>query len=148
MEVRPLTPTEAEAVATWRYPGRYSTYDVDEPVTAAKGWWAVRHEDELVGYCCFGSGARVPGVDEEEGTLDVGYGLRPDLMGRRLGPSFVESVLDFAENEFHPSRLRLLILDWNERSLKVVKALGFKEEGVVASTEGAFRVMTRSPSSA
>jgi RimJ/RimL family protein N-acetyltransferase len=65
-------------------------------------------------------------------------------MGRRLGPSFVGAVLDFAENEFHPSRLRLLILDWNERSLKVAKALGFEEAGVVASTEGAFRVLRRS----
>jgi ribosomal-protein-alanine N-acetyltransferase len=144
MEIRPLTPTEAETVATWRYPGRYSTYDVDGPVTPAKGWRAVTHQDELVGYCCFGAEARVPGVDEEEGTLDVGYGLRPDLMGRGLGPSFVGAILDFAVNEFHPSRLRLLILDWNERSLKVARALGFEEADVVASAEGGFRVMTRS----
>jgi RimJ/RimL family protein N-acetyltransferase len=65
-------------------------------------------------------------------------------MGRRLGPSLVESVLDFAVNEFDPSRLRLLILDWNERSLKVAKALGFAEAGVVPSAEGAFRVLRRS----
>jgi hypothetical protein len=27
MEVRPLTTADAEAIAAWRYPGRYSTYD-------------------------------------------------------------------------------------------------------------------------
>ena len=39
------------------------------------------HEGELVGYGCFGAPARVPEVDEEAGALDVGYGMRPDLMG-------------------------------------------------------------------
>jgi hypothetical protein len=28
MEVRPLTTADAEAIAAWRYPGRYSTYDI------------------------------------------------------------------------------------------------------------------------
>jgi [ribosomal protein S18]-alanine N-acetyltransferase len=141
MEVQPLTPSDTDAIAAWRYPGRYSTYDVDEPFTS--GCWAVRHEGELVGYCCFGSEARVPGVEEEPGTLDVGYGLRPDLMGRRLGRSFVAAILDFASRRFGSLRLRLLILDWNERSRKVAEALGFEEVGVVRSAEGAFRVMTR-----
>jgi hypothetical protein len=49
MEVRPLSEADAEAVATWRYPGRYSTYDVGEIVTPVQGSWAVAHGDELVG---------------------------------------------------------------------------------------------------
>jgi [ribosomal protein S18]-alanine N-acetyltransferase len=143
MEIRPLTDTDAEAIATWRYPGRYATYDVGEIVTPERGFWAVEHEADLVGYCCFGHDARVPGVAEEEGILDVGYGMRPDLMGQGLGGEFVGAILDFAIRGFSPRRLRLLILDWNDRSRKVADALGFQNEGVLRSTQGVFLVMTR-----
>ena len=93
MEVRPLSAADTKAIATWRYPGRYSTYDERELVTPQRGYWAVVHRDELVGRCCFGPEARVPGIDEEEGTLDVGYGMRPDLVGQGLGHAFVTAIL-------------------------------------------------------
>jgi [ribosomal protein S18]-alanine N-acetyltransferase len=143
MKIRTLTETDAEAVATWRYPGRYQTYDVSEVITSEAGFWAVEHEATLVGYCCFGHEARVPGAVEEAGILDIGYGMRPDFMGQGLGREFVGAILDFAVRRFSPSRLRLLILDWNDRSRKVAVALGFKSEGVLRSAEGDFLVMTR-----
>ena len=143
MEVRPLTQTDAEAIAAWRYPGRYATYDVGETLTPERGFWAVEHGGELVGYCCFGHEARVPGVVEEEGILDVGYGMRPDLMGRGLGGEFVGAILGFAIRRSSPRRLRLLILDWNDRSRRVAEALGFRSERALRSTEGDFLVMTR-----
>jgi [ribosomal protein S18]-alanine N-acetyltransferase len=143
MEVRALTETDADKIATWRYPGRYGTYDVGEVVTPERGFWAIEREAGLVGYCCFGQEARVPGVIEEEGILDVGYGLRPDLMGQGLGREFVRVILDFAIRRFSPRRLRLLILAWNDRSRKVAEALGFERERILRSAEGDFVVMTR-----
>ena len=142
MEVRHLTESDAVAIATWHYPGRYATYDVREIVTPERGFWAVDQEADLVGYCCFGHEARVPGVVEEDGVLDVGYGMRPDLIGHGLGRAFVRAILDFAVDMYSPRRLRLLILGWNDRSLKVAEALGFQSEGVQESTEGSFVVMT------
>ena len=143
MEVRTLTDADAQAISTWRYPGRFATYDVAEVVTRERGFWAVEHDGALVGYCCFGHEARVPGVAEQDDVLDVGYGLRPDLTGHGLGAAFVRTILDFAAREFAPRRFRVLILDWNERSSKVAGALGFRRDGVVQSTEGSFVVMTR-----
>lgn len=146
MEIRPLTAAHAEDIATWRYPGPYSTYDVGEIRMPVQGVWAVEDQGDLVGYCCIGPGARVPGVDEEEGILDVGYGMRPDLMGQGRGRSFVGAILGWAVGEFAPPRLRLLVLTWNERSRKVAEALGFECGGTVPSAEGDFYVMTRSAS--
>ncbi|SRR6266516_1717185 len=143
MEVRPLTSADAEAISTWRYRGRYSTYDIGEIVTPAQGYWAVTHEGELVGRCSFGAEARVPGVDEEEGTLDIGYGMRPDLVGQGMGRAFVTAILDFGVQEFSPQRLRVLVLNWNERSRKVADALGFETKETVSRAEGDFVVMTR-----
>jgi [ribosomal protein S18]-alanine N-acetyltransferase len=143
MEVRQLTESDAAAIATWRYPGRFATYDVGENVTPERGFWAVDHDADLVGYCCFGHEARVPGVVEQDGVLDVGYGMRPDLMGQGLGGVFVRAILDFAVERYTPRRLRLLILDWNDRSRKVAEALGFQRYGVQKSAEGDFLIMTR-----
>ena len=142
MEVRPLTLADSHQIASWRYPGRYGTYDVDELVTAERGFWAVYDEGQLVGYCCFGDEARVPGVIEEPGILDVGYGMKPDLMGRGFGRDFIRSILEFGAGEFGPRRWRLLILDWNARSLAAARSVGFDEEGTIRSTEGVFVVMT------
>jgi [ribosomal protein S18]-alanine N-acetyltransferase len=113
VSVRELTPRDRAAIASWRYPGRYSTYDVDDPSVLASDTWAVTEADELIGYCCFGAPARVPGAREESGTLDVGYGLAPDLMGHGRGRRFVGSILEFALEQFNPERLRLYILEWN-----------------------------------
>jgi ribosomal-protein-alanine N-acetyltransferase len=140
--IRPLTQADARAIATWRYPGRYSTYDVGE-TPVREPVWAVTRGEELVGYCCIGPGARVPGIDEEEGTIDVGYGMRPDLMGEGYGRAFVGAILEFVVGEFAPQRLRLLILSWNERSRNVAEALGFEHERTAPSVEGDFLVMTR-----
>jgi ribosomal-protein-alanine N-acetyltransferase len=148
MRVRPLAEGDARAIATWRYPGRDATYEVVDVITAEQGYWSVVRDDELIGYCCFGVEARVPGVEEEPGTLDVGYGLRPDLVGRKLGPSFVSAIVRFGLDEFSPDRLRMLILTWNERSRKVAEKVGFRQAGVVAGDEGDFLVMRRGASDA
>lgn len=138
-----MTAARGKAISTWRYPDRYSTYDVHEAPSTEAGYWAVLDEGELVGYCCFGAEARVPGVEQEDGTLDVGYGMRPDLVGMGRGRSFVSGILAFAADEFSHSQRRLLILDWNQRSGKVAEALGFQNTGKVAGAEGDFLVMTR-----
>jgi RimJ/RimL family protein N-acetyltransferase len=143
MEVGPLTPADARAIATWRYPGRYATYDEVEVPSADRGYWAVHHDGKLVGSCCFGDPARVPGVVEEPGILDVGYGMRPDLMGQGLGRSFIGAILEFGDEEFSPRRFRLLILEWNGRSRAAARSAGFEEDGAIRSTDGAFVVMTR-----
>jgi RimJ/RimL family protein N-acetyltransferase len=103
------------------------------------------HDNQLAGSCCFGPEARVPGIDEQPGTLDVGYGMRADLVGRRLGRQFVEAILIFASDEFSPQRLRVLTLTWNQRSRKVAEACGFAHQSTVAGLEGDFLIMTRPP---
>lgn len=143
MEIRPLREADSEAISTWRYPGRYATYDIGDVARDADASWVVWDAGELVGHCCFGAEARVPGVNEEDGTVDVGYGMRPDLVGKGLGGDFVSAILDFAVAEFSPRQLRLLILTWNERSRKVAQALGFEIERTIRSAEGEFFVLVR-----
>ena len=79
----------------------------------------------------------------EEGTIDVGYGLRPDLVGKGLGQEFVTAILDFGIRRYDPSQLRVLILDWNDRSRKVAERCGFTHRETIVSDERPFLVLTR-----
>jgi [ribosomal protein S18]-alanine N-acetyltransferase len=143
IRIRPISVADTNAIMGWRYDAPYNTYEVNELISADAGYWAVVRRDELIGYCCFGREGRVEGVAEEPGTIDVGYGMRPDLTGHGLGPSFVGRIVAFAQDEFMPERLRLLILDWNVRSRRVAEALGFQHSETVRNSAGAFLVMVR-----
>ncbi len=143
MQVRRLSEAERVAIGEWRYPGRLSTYELGGPVAPQRPLMAVEHGEELTGYCCFDEEARVRGVEAEAGSLDVGYGLRPDLVGRGLGREFVAAILDYAEAEFEPARLRLLIVHWNARSRRLAEVFGFSERTSLVNDEGRFLVMVR-----
>lgn len=132
MRVRELTPADLDDIAGWRYDDRWAVYDSDGPLDPEMGYWAVvqlvADDERLVGFGCLGDDARVPGLPEAEGTLDVGVGMRPDLVGRGLGPEFATTVLDFARGH-GATRLRAVVQDWNTRSLRLVERLGFVRTG-------------------
>ena len=141
MKVRRLTDADVRDITAWRYEGRYSTYDVTGGISPGLGYFAVENDRRLVGYCCFGAEARVPGVGEEEGTLDVGYGLRPDLVGRGLSRSFIGAILAFGIERHRPRRLRVLVLRWNGRSRRAAERQGFE----LAGAHGDFDLLVREP---
>ena len=144
MKVRALTSADAAAIAAWRYPGRYATYDCDGPADLERDHWAVTDErGELVGYCAFGAPARVAGATAEAGTLDIGYGMKPELTGGGDGRRFVAAILDFALQQDDPRRLRLFVLDWNERSRRVAAAYGFVVASAVEADGDRYLVMVR-----
>jgi [ribosomal protein S18]-alanine N-acetyltransferase len=140
VRARELTLEESERPLGWRYPAPYATYDAEGPLRSGLGFFAVEDESgELVGFGCIGAEARVPGVDQEAGTVDVGYGLRPDLTGQGRGREFVGAVLAHVVADHPGARLRMSILRWNERSRRVAEAHGFR----VVGEAGAFDVLVR-----
>jgi [ribosomal protein S18]-alanine N-acetyltransferase len=130
LRVRPLEPRDAEAVASWRYQGPWSSYDPrpgDEPLSAVAGYDAVVDDaGSFVGYLCVGQEARVPGLAEAAGTTDIGVGMRP---GRGLGRRFGAVVLDHIRDRYGDRPLRAVVQDWNVRSLRLARGLGFRDAG-------------------
>lgn len=129
MRVRELTPGDLADIATWAYDGPWSVYDSDGPLDPGMGYWAVEDGDgRLVGFACLGADARVPGLPEAPGVLDIGVGMRPDLVGQGFGPALARTVLAFAADR-GATRLRAVVQDWNERSLRLLARLGFERTG-------------------
>lgn len=72
--------------------GAYAIYDAhldDLPgmLDPENAYVAVLNPDgKLLGFCCFGPDARVPGVEyRADDVLGLGGGLRPELTGQGLG---------------------------------------------------------------
>ena len=130
-----LDEASAREITRWRYGGRYCIYDGSADELSAllapeHRYFAAWHEGELVGYCCFGPDARVPGGDYARGepeVLDVGGGLRPDLAGKHLGQTLAQQALHFAVEMLRPSLLRVTVLCANVRARALCRRLGFRE---------------------
>lgn len=99
--VRDLTDDDLADIEVWRAEGPWSVYDSDGPLDPDLGYWAVEGGDgRLAGFGCLGEEARVPGLAEVEGVVDVGVGMRPDLVGRGSGVRFASAFLDFAAETY------------------------------------------------
>ena len=134
LRIDPMTPELAKAVVTWRHPPPYDTYDVtleerENLLNPGYRYHAVLEDGELIGYCCFGEDAQVRGGTYGEGELEVGWGMRPDLMGQGRDREFAAAILEYAERTYEPQALGLTIAEFNGRSQAVAERQGFTLDG-------------------
>ncbi|MBV9579001.1 MAG: GNAT family N-acetyltransferase [Chloroflexi bacterium] len=127
----PLDEAAAAEICGWRYPEPYAEYDLGEGaihtlLDPTNSYFGARDaEGALVGFCCFGPEAQVPGGTYDDSALDVGLGLRPDLSGKGAGAAFAQAVLALGCDRFAAASFRVTIAAWNTRSLRMHEHLGF-----------------------
>jgi [ribosomal protein S18]-alanine N-acetyltransferase len=130
--VEPMTAHAAAEIVRWRHPPPYDTYDFDggELVNLREElrYHSVLEGDDLVGYCCFGDDARVPGGVYADDALDVGWGMRPDLMGQGRSRLFLAAILEHARRSYRPAIMRVTIAVFNQRSRRAALRAGFTLE--------------------
>jgi [ribosomal protein S18]-alanine N-acetyltransferase len=153
--VRAMTGQDAEAISRWQYESRYAVYDMEgDPSGLLDGAYhtLVDARGDLVGYCCFGAEAQVPGgrsvgAYEDAGAVDIGMGVRPDLTGAGQGRDFLRAVLAFAQRHYSPATFRVTIAAWNERARRLCERAGFHPAQTFTSQtshgEWEFVLMTR-----
>ncbi|MBF6331129.1 GNAT family N-acetyltransferase [Nocardia transvalensis] len=134
LAVRPWTARDARCVAAWQYDGPWSVYNLSAEEglpDAADGYMAVVDADDgrMVGFYCTGAEARVPGLGEEPGVIDLGVGMDPAWVGNGHGVSFGAAVIDHVRRAHPTSALRVVMQSWNTRSLRLMRRLGFVESG-------------------
>jgi ribosomal-protein-alanine N-acetyltransferase len=145
----PMTSEYARSIASWRYDGEYACYNLDSSFVASLCdplncyYAAVDSAGMLVGFCCFGAEARVEGLKEDPGILDIGIGLRPDLTGRQIGTTFLLRTLDLAVREHPRPSFRVAIAEFNIRAQRVAAAAGFRRAGSVTGQGSVFVLMRR-----
>jgi RimJ/RimL family protein N-acetyltransferase len=135
LKFQPLDEPTARDIISWEHPPPYDLYNLIEEnlpilLNPDNRYYAVRTiSGELIGYCCLGNDARVPGGSYqgfEPEVLDIGVGLRPDWTGKGFGEIFIQSILKFSDQEFQPSVFRVSIADFNLRSRRAFEKIGFQ----------------------
>ncbi|NIM95892.1 MAG: GNAT family N-acetyltransferase [Anaerolineales bacterium] len=131
-----ITKEHANIIANSHYDAPYSIYNlsteaIPQLLRPENRYYVVQNENaELVGYCCYGDEAKVPGGDypgDEVEILDIGVGMHPQWTGKGYGSDFVRAVLQFGILRFTPNKFRVTIAAFNQRSQRVFHKLGFKE---------------------
>lgn len=137
----------AREILTWEYDPPYDIYNLtsssqrrtlDSFLDSANRYFRIeRGGGELIGFCCFGPEARVPGGEYSPDQLDIGLGLRPDLTGRGLGPVIIGRVCEFARQRFGALEFRVTIASFNQRARRAWEKSGFEFSGEFnRSTDG------------
>ena len=132
LDIVKMTAEYARQISHWKYDKPYSLYNHSESSVAelmdGEHFACLTTGGELAGYLSFGKDARIPTVEEDvydDGFLDIGIGLRPDICGRGYGLSFLQCGLAFAKTHYGIRRFRLSVASFNERAIKVYARAGF-----------------------
>ncbi|HMO59175.1 MAG TPA: hypothetical protein PKA05_09130 [Roseiflexaceae bacterium] len=145
---RPIDTAAIAEILTWRYPPPYDRYHLIIPpdqVAQVTHYFLDplyayhRIDDEngsLVAFCCFGIDAQVAGGDYRSDALDLGLGVRPDLVGRGQGKVYTAAVIDFARTTFCPPALRVTIAAFNERAQRAWVANGMQLVSRFSAVDG------------
>ncbi|MCR9161660.1 MAG: GNAT family N-acetyltransferase [Nannocystaceae bacterium] len=127
--LRPLTDADRQSIARWRYPGDLAIYDPGPGAfdLRAPDHVALASDGDLVGYATLGTDAQVPGGDygDSPGVLDVGLGIRPDLVGAGLGRRALTALLREPLGR-RVERFRVTVAAANPRATALVVRLGFE----------------------
>jgi len=102
-----LSQDDAKSIVQWHYDGPYSVYDTkvdqrevvsDDMLDSKKGFFGVYRDDELIGFFSLGSDGQVCGGTYDASAVDLGAGMRPDLVGHGNGAFFLKQVVHSAES--------------------------------------------------
>jgi ribosomal-protein-alanine N-acetyltransferase len=151
-----LEKEHALAIIKWRYSFPYDYYNFDADtiqedlhylIDAKNDFWAILNlQGELEGYCSFGSDGRVTGGGYSAEALDIGMGIRPDLVGQGRGKQYAQAVIEHGAHQYRTQQLlRVTIAEFNKRAQRVWAQLGFEqvEKFIKIDSGEEFVVMTR-----
>ena len=127
-----------EIADRWKYPGEYAFYDMtadpedyEEIVTPEKRgnrYFSVFDGDDLTGFFC---------VEQDGADVEIGLGLRPGLTGQGRGKAFLEEILRFVRENYSFEKIKLDVVSFNQRAIKVYERAGFLKTGTAkVSTNG------------
>lgn len=122
LTIQPASRETFAELGAWRYEPPYDFYDGDvDPVLNPERFYEALDEDgALVGFYYF---------EEKGDALEIGLGLRPELVGRGLGLDFLDAGIAYGRRRFRPARVILNVAQFNQRAITVYERAGFRETG-------------------
>ena len=142
-----MSEMHARTALRWRYRPPYARYnhdpkdgdrDLQEWLDPESRYYSILDEyQNLVGYCCFGVEAQVPGGNYDNAeALDIGMGIRPNLRVADIAPMLLHAIFEWAKVEFSPEQYRVTIATFNRRVVRLCAEAGFQPKGTFVSKNG------------
>ena len=125
-----MTQEQAEEIAfNWHYDAEYSFYNIEsdkedlveflDPQKRGDSNFVVTKDKDIIGFFSFNKVAI--------NTIDIGLGMRPDLIANGHGLEFLKAGLEFAKSKYIPQTITLSVATFNQRAIKVYRKIGFEE---------------------
>lgn len=138
-----LSEVMAREICTWRYEGLYSVYNLSDWEVVVSNCWelsseiareeyfaAICLENELIG---FGR------IQEFEGKVSLGIGLKPNLCGQGYGKTAMSLLIEEAKIRYPDDEIGLEVRTFNKRAKKCYEKLGFvTQRSYMKETIGGF----------
>lgn len=130
--IQPLTQAHAKIVADdWHYEGEYGFYDmvndkedyeeIISPLARGDRYFQITENGDLIAFFCI-----FPISNKD---VEIGLGLRPDLTGKGLGASFLQTIEQFIVMNYAYQSVCLSVADFNLRALKLYLKSGYEKIG-------------------
>lgn len=133
MTLHAMTESYAKEICGWKYDGEYSVYNYPDWETCRKNKWniadrrklnrefraLVTQEDGRDVLCGFLR------LTSEDGAINLGLGLRPDLCGRGLGVELMTIAINEYKRRFPRLALELDVRPFNKRAITCYMKSGF-----------------------
>lgn len=143
----------AKDVLNWKYDKPYNFYNnelTDEGMKELlNGSYHVLVDEvkEIIGFFCIGESAQVPigtlyGVYSDD-IVDMGLGMNPNLVGKGNGFEFCSFVLQFIEENYKGTPIRLTVATFNQRAIHLYENLGFVMENEFSTDIAEFITMVK-----
>ena len=130
----------------WKYDGEYFFYDmtadledyeefVDEDLRNKNDHYEATVNNELIGFFC---------IAQENYSIEIGLGLRPDVCGKGIGKEFLNQILNFINNNYKFNKLIMNVATFNKRAIKVYHSCGFEDYKLIKqkSNDGIYEFLT------
>jgi ribosomal-protein-alanine N-acetyltransferase len=128
-QFRPMRLRDALTASRWRYPGEYAIYDLD--MTALVFSALCRAPLRLLGVYPLAVATpddpfiSVFSLIHRGDDVEIGVGMRPDLMGHGLGLELMLQGMDYARKRLRPATFSLDVATFNQRAITVYERAGF-----------------------
>jgi [ribosomal protein S18]-alanine N-acetyltransferase len=125
---KPRNKRDAHTIAQWHYEQPYTFYDFDQDPEDLEGLLNLQNWQDFY-YSVLDEQGTLVGLflfRNEEDTVEIGIGLRPDLTGKGVSFDFGSAGLAFAKQQFSPTFIRFAVATFNHRAIRLYKKVGFQ----------------------
>lgn len=153
LHIEKMTGNNARYILEWKYEEPYDLYNNEATDEALQEmldgsyYTLLNEQNDIAGFFCIGKNAQVPighrfGVYVDN-LVDMGLGMHPTLVGKGNGTEFCTYIIQFIEEQYVGTPIRLTVAKFNKRAIRLYEKIGFVSVAEFSTDTTAFMTMIK-----